>query len=348
MIDIVTRNKIASIRSSNLTIYDPIQVGDDLYWLTAREIEFILTENLTGLNLDGLPLRTRSKVVKTAVCEAMGYDPPKSFKKTRPRFLGQDFDIYTQKSNNLQIWNEDIGPTRRYVLVIVGEDNIVNRVRVVSGDTLAKLDTTGTLTQKYQATFHRGTLRSELVSTDTTRLIGLVATRNFGQISKQTPTSEPTADSLVPIEDLHETLTTLIGNRIPLIGADQERNRGAALHALACHVLGYQGYADNGDFPDIRNQLLEIKLQTSPTIDLGLVSPDSPTHLDINQINGLQIQHCDVRYAVFYGEVAGDYIVLTDLVVTTGESFYTRFQGFGGNVTNKKIQIHLPNYLFDA
>ena len=39
--------------------------------------------------------------------------------------------------------------------------------------------------------------------------------------------------------------------------------------------LGYSRYEDKGQFPDIRHQLLEVKLQTSPTIDLGLVLPSS-------------------------------------------------------------------------
>ena len=74
-------------------------------------------------------------------------------------------------------------------------------------------------------------------------------------------------------------------------GFDQERNRGAALHALVCKALGYAGYQDDGQFPDVRHQLLEVKLQTSPTIDLGLVRPDSTEPLDVPQIAGNIIRH---------------------------------------------------------
>jgi hypothetical protein len=74
-------------------------------------LEGVLHDGLLGLDLN-YPLRTRSKVLKAKICEILGYPVPKSFKKTQPRFPGQDFDTYIQKSNNLQIWNEEIVPTR--------------------------------------------------------------------------------------------------------------------------------------------------------------------------------------------------------------------------------------------
>ena len=66
------------------------------------------------------------------------------------KFFGQNFDTYIQKSDNLQIWNEEINPNRRYVL-IREENDILTNVVVISGSQLADYDTTGTLTQKYQA-----------------------------------------------------------------------------------------------------------------------------------------------------------------------------------------------------
>ena len=141
---------VKAIHASGLSIYDPIAVGDPELWIPTLELESILNDNLVGLTLAGIPLRTRSKVLKEHVCKALGYPVPLVFTKTQPRFPGQCFDTYIQKANNLQIWNEKISPTRRYVLVRPGEDGTVKRVKVVTGDIIAKLDTTGTLTQKYQ------------------------------------------------------------------------------------------------------------------------------------------------------------------------------------------------------
>src|SRR5207302_9984054 len=111
----------------------------------------LLDTGLHAVTLRGLPLRTRSKVVKSAVCKILGYPIPAYFQKTQPRFPGQAFDTYVQKSNNLQVWNEELAPSRRYVLIRCLPDDLIGKVKVVTGDTLALLDTTGTLTQKYQA-----------------------------------------------------------------------------------------------------------------------------------------------------------------------------------------------------
>ena len=104
---------------------------------------------------------------------------------------------------------------------------------------------------------------------------------------------------------------------------------------------------DDGQFPDVRNQLLEVKLQTSSTIDLGLVRPDSAEPLDVPMMNGRLVRHCDVRYAVFCGRTSGARIELTHLFLTTGEAFFTRFPQFRGKVLNAKIQIPLPANFFD-
>ena len=138
----------------------------------------------------------------------------------------------------------------------------------------------------------------------------------------------------------------LIGRSFDDPGMDQERNRGAALHRLVCQCLGYSRYEDKGQFPDICHQLLEVKLQTSPTINLGLVLPNSEGPLDIRQIGDCHPKHCDTRYAVFYAKTDGSQVTLTHLFVTTGADFFTRFRRFEGNVTNRKIQIRLPRNFF--
>jgi hypothetical protein len=99
------------IRSSGKTIYDPVEIGDAELWIPTLQLETLLNEGLRGKVLQdaqgrALPNRTRSKVVKASACVALGYPVPASFKKTRPRFVGQQFDIYAQKAMNLQIWNE--------------------------------------------------------------------------------------------------------------------------------------------------------------------------------------------------------------------------------------------------
>lgn len=339
---------VSAIRNKGLKIYDDIPIGDPTYWIPTTELQALLDEGLRGMSLAGLPLRTRSKRVKERVCEVLGYPVPSSFKKTQPRFPGQMFDIYTQKSNNLQIWNEELSASRRYVIIRISDSDTITRVKVVTGDTLAQLDTTGTLTSKYQARCIPGDRTHELVvNSDTNRLSQFVdASAELGQVA--TPILHPTARLILPIETVFRKLSPLVGQRFVDAGADQERNRGAALHRLVCEALGYSSYQDDGQFPDVRHQLLEVKLQTSPTVDLGLVTPESVEPLDVPMLSGHQIRHCDVRYAIFYGNVSNGMVELTHFFLTTGADFFSRFPQFQGKVLNAKLQIPLPADFFDS
>ncbi|MDE2721948.1 MAG: restriction endonuclease, partial [Gemmatimonadota bacterium] len=189
-----------AIKRSGLTIYDHIPAERPDLYIASKKLEKILKESLIGISLSGLALRTRSKVVKTDVCKAIGYPVPGSFKRTQPRFPGQNFDVYIQKSNNLQIWNEELDASRRYVIVRVDEDNRIGNVRVIAGAELAKLDRTGTLTQKYQATLDVGAEACELVSRE-----DAIPAERIGQESSARlidPTEDPSLRSLIPIQTL--------------------------------------------------------------------------------------------------------------------------------------------------
>lgn len=332
-----------NIMNHELTIYDEIEVGDTDFWFPANEMEYLLTAQLAGCNLNGLALRTRSKVVKTQVCEALGYPVPKSFKKTQPRFLCQKFDVYTQKSNNLQIWNEEISPSRRYVLIRISESDLITQVKVVTGDILAKLDTTGKLTQKYQARYSSAHIEpSKLLSLNDTEFIQSITQEynNFNEFTS--PASDPQEEELMPIDLIFNKLKPIVGKTIPYIGATQERNRGGYLHKLICEALGYNQFRDNGEFPDVKHQLLEVKLQTSQTIDLGLFLPSNTEPLDIPQIKNQPIHMSDVRYAIFFGNVINNEILINHFYLVTGQDFFYHFTQFGGKKINKKLQIPLP------
>lgn len=341
---------VENIRQSGISIYDPIEIGDPSLWIPSKPLEQILSDGLIGSSLHGLPLRTRSKRVKELICKALGYPIPSTFTKSQPRFPGQDFDTYTQKSNNLQIWNEEISPNRRYVIIRVNENLEIVRVRVVDGIEISKLDTTGTLTKKYQASLIVGTDVAELVAEhDTNHLAQFLAPHgHFPDLHGVSPVESPTAGNLVPIEIVFEQLRKLIGSQFEDAGSDQERNRGESLHRLISETLGFGDHQDDGRFPDIRNQLIEAKLQTSPTIDLGLVRPNSEDILISAQVSGNTIRHCDVRYALFYGQIQDGIVTLTNFYLTTGEMFFGRFPQFQGKVLNRKLQIPLPKTFFNV
>ncbi len=341
-----TARYAAAIRASGLSIYDAVEVGSPL-WIPSPELESIMDSGLRGMDLTGLPLRTRSKRVKERVCEALGYPIPKTFGRNRPRFSGQQFDVYVQKSNNLQVWNEELSPLRRYALVRVGSDSRITQVKVVTGDVLAGFDKTGTLTQKYQARLIEGTSDAELVSKQDTEQLQPCISGAAPARFKESPIDDPVAGRLLPIGVVFARLRKLRGKCFTDSGHDQERNRGAALHRLVCEALGYRSYQDDGRFPDVRHQLLEVKLQTAQTIDLGLVTPASDEPLDAPKLLGRQIRHCDVRYAIFSAGTDGATVTLKRLYLTTGRDFFARFPQFQGKVLNRKLQIPLPLDFFD-
>lgn len=157
------RKRAAAVRYACIDIYEPLLPGRSRLFFPDHELEALIADHLLGLELSG-PIRRRSKIAKILVAEALGYGAPASFKRTMPRFPGQDLDVYVQTSDNLQIWNEDISPERRYVLLRPQKNGIVGAVRVVRGQQVARWDTTGTLTSKYQARRMTGAEGSKAVS----------------------------------------------------------------------------------------------------------------------------------------------------------------------------------------
>ena len=345
----ISQDVVRSIGESKLSIYDSLEQHPELR-ISTKNLQLILNRELTGLLLDQ-PIRTRSKVVKSAICQALGYPTPRSFRKTQPRFPGQNLDVYVQKSDNLQIWNEALSVARRYVLVRVDDQNRVTTVRVVTGAELAKLDTTGTLTRKYQASAIHDVTGSRLVSpNDTPDLMWAMQAdqEEFGSLPESAKAVE-FFEQLLPADQLFIKLRELEGAIIDNPGADQERNRGWELHKAVSKKLGLKRAHDNGQVPDVSEQLLEIKLQTNRTVDLGLMSPTSRESLE--DFHGLH--HCDIRYAVFYASTFKDQdgaekIRIDHVVLTSGTDFFCFFQRLKGNVVNTKNQIRLPSNFFKS
>ncbi len=332
-----------AISKSEITIYDTTRL--DLK-IPTPNLEIILNKYMKGISVEGYALRSRSKFIKQNVCSALGYPVPLNFKRTKPRFPGQNFDVYSQKSNNLQVWNEDIELERRYVIIRIGVNNKIEKVKVVSGNKLKELDNTGTLTKKYQARVRSETEQSVLVTEKDSDLLKSITKNGIKIDPEWSPVNFPESNQLISINDLYKKLESLNGKLIPNSGNDQERRRGDELHKKICEVLGYK-YIDDGQFPDIMHQLLEVKLQTSPTIDLGLINPTCKKIMDIPKIEGKRVRYCDVRYAVFFGKSEDDNIKLTHFYLTTGEKFFQFSDQTGGKVSNKKIQIPLPAGFFD-
>ena len=148
----------------------------------------------------------------------------------------------------------------------------------------------------------------------------------------------------MPTAQVFERLANLIGARLQATRPGQDRIRRELLQQRVSDELGIGEYANYGQWPDIVHQALEVKLQTSSTIDLGLILPSDTTPA---RALGPRIRHCDARYLVVYGQIlpSGE-VEMQALVLSTGADFFTEFVQFGGLVQNYKRQIRLPNDLF--
>lgn len=333
---------IRHIKDSGMTIYD----FEEKCYISTKMLEEILNIAFANKSFKELPLRTRSKTVKSTVCKALGYPVPKSFRRCKPDFISQDLDVYTQKSNNLQIWNEEICPDRRYAIIKLSNEDRVSKVRVLTGSDIAKYDTTGTITIKHQAILNIGNSKAEIVSEkDTEILRKFLSLPDYRIECLANPTEMPVPGKVLPIHILFKKLKPLIGKSFMDTGVDQERTRGGQLHKLVCSALGYSDFSDSGQFPDIPNQLIEVKLQTSPTIDLGAILPDSKKPIESISLN-FPVSPRDVRYVIFYGVIKGGRVQIGNLYMATGQDFFDRFPRMEGNVVNRKLQIPLPGTLF--
>lgn len=339
-------SRAESIRRHGLDIYDLVEATDPALLFPDEELEIYLDHVLVGQVIGG-PIRTRSKLAKQLVAEALGYGRPTSFSRTKPRFPGQDLDVHVQQDDNLQIWNQEVSPERRYVLIRPDANDVVRRVRVVRGQQVAEWDRTGTLTSKYQAKRIPGRSGSLLVSeSDTDVFLEVLQPSSLAASELQNSlTSDPPIPGMVmPISQLFDKLIHLVGIELSATGPGQDRVRGELLQGLVSDVLGVGEYANFGQWPDIVNQALEVKLQTSPTIDLGLVLPSDTAPA---RALGPGVRHCDARYLVVYGDsLPSGEVNLTEIVMSTGEDFFNEFVQFGGLVQNQKRQIRLPAHLF--
>jgi len=334
-----------AVAASGLSIYDPLVPDREDLFYSREELEGVLCEYLRGRELPG-ENRTKAKVAKQLVAAALGYPVPLSFQRTSPRFPGQDLDLFAQASNNVQVYNQDLDPTRRYAILKLDSEAQIESVRVVDGVALALLDGDGTITSKFQARRKGGGTGSALVSSLDTEFFREFAEPvdqlSGAELAALDPLNPPQSGRVLSIGALYERLQSLLGTAVEHLPLG-ERTRAQWFHELVSATLGLRRHADSGQFPDISCQALEVKLQYRQTIDLGLVLPTSEGG---SRFLGSDLRHCDARYLVAYTEVGPDGHFISALVLTTGEDFFEKFDLMGGLGQNDKLQIHLPGNFF--
>lgn len=156
----------------------------------------------------------------------------------------------------------------------------------------------GIPTIKYQAIINPAT-RNTIVNsstkafivTDTTNMKPLLGSNS--QVELKTLSSEPISSQILSIEEIGQrVISYLIGQKL---FAQDTKTRGQALERKVATLLGFSDEDQLvGNYPDIYNQALEVKVQDSPTIDLGKETPMNPLPVYQN----LPITTEDIRYLI--------------------------------------------------
>lgn len=226
-----------------------------------------------------------------------GYEivPPK--RKGVPAFLREYIDTYivtTGDSYNLQVWNRNPNSASVQVDLKNGETLLASDVRFVLGkiDSNNCIESIVIMTPEYIerrfGKFGKPTIKQQLIISNKKRsdIINkgsmVIFDKNISEslladkdeiIDKNTSIkAEPS--KVLPLEEISERVTDkLIGEKLDIELSTKQR--GQQLERLVAYQLGYRAIEKelDGGYPDIRNQMLEVKVQDSPTIDLGKYSP---------------------------------------------------------------------------
>ena len=112
------------------------------------------------------------------------------------------------------------------MIVRVSAEGEIIGVKVVTGETLASLDPTGTLTKKYQARWIRSIDGIPHLLDENTDVLRSIIQSNNKLSTHSSPADSPQASQLLGIQEIFDILMTLIGSSFPDVGYDQERIRG--------------------------------------------------------------------------------------------------------------------------
>ena len=314
--------------------------------LSIEDLQSILEKSLVGSGPFIGPNKTLSKALKVRIAEILGYETPKSFARRAGAIPAQDLDVFVQKTDNVQPWNGKLIVNRRYAVIRPDASGRIQAVRVVSGRDLLALDRTRSVTTKLQARVDPHISALQLVNARDTEAMTPFLSGDGMDLRGADPLAPPRPGAVIPIRDLARCLMDLIDCAFDDPGPHADRGRGEIFHRLVLDHLGYAKRGDTGRLPDIPGQLVETKLQTRDTIDLGQHDPSSAQRLD-GQLGALGLAPRDVRYVVASGDIIDGKVHISRITLVSGAWFLTRFEPCRGRGQNEKLQIRLPRDFFD-
>jgi hypothetical protein len=291
--------------------------------------------------------------------------PPK--KKGVPKMLREFIDSYTVTSGesyNLQVWNRI--PNCKTVLIKYdsGETLKCDEVRYifVKFDSLKSIiSSIVILTAEYIEThfgkFGKPTVKHQLLISNKARnqiysseskILTFPDSKKLSYLITNTYTepdgsmaNEPSLQNLYSIKLLTERIAKkLIGKKLV---SSATKNRGQALERMPLDLLGCK-MADSvnlvGGFPDIPNQLLEVKVQDAQTVDLGRFTPEKEEIV----VAGFNLTTFDVRYLIALTNPKTD--VIEGIILAPGEKLGELFTYISD--VSYKCQRSIPMSFFKS
>lgn len=352
---------------SVMLLTKPEELAEKLSVLIGKEFQITGKTRTDGSNIRKLIASTleKSELPEAAAKENYEIVPPKG--KGVPKITREFIDTYIVTSGasyNLQVWNRLPSSNTLLIKYDSGESLKCTDVRFV----FVRIDLTKSiiasvivLTSEYIENhfgkFGKPTIKQQLLISSKVRkaiyespdkILSFPDSKklSYNIIHEYTPpksgmVEEPDLKELYSIALLKKMVAEkLIGRKLD---AAATKNRGQALERMVLELLGYTLKEKDllyGAFPDIRNQLLEVKVQDSPTVDLGRFSPEREEFV----IEEKNLTTFDVRYLIALTNPKTE--IIEGIILTPGEKLGEIFSYVSSE--SYKCQRNIPMSFFES
>jgi hypothetical protein len=290
--------------------------------------------------------------------------PPKS--KGVPKITREFIDTYIVTSGdsyNLQVWNRLPASNTLLIKYDTGESLkcadvrfVFVRIDIAKSIVASVIILTAEYIEKHFGKFGKPTIKHQLLISSKARksifesadkILSFPDSRKLSYNithdyipPKSGMVEEPDIKELYSIALLKEMVAKkLIGRKLH---AAATKNRGQALERMVLELLGYVVKEKDllyGAFPDIRNQLLEVKVQDSPTVDLGRFSPEREEFV----VEEKNLTTFDVRYLIALTNSKTE--IIEGIILTPGERLGDIFSYVSAE--SFKCQRNIPMSFFE-
>lgn len=318
----------------------PEVLAQKLECLVGREFQLTGKTRTDGSSIRKLVASTLEQTPLPIGADKGEYEiiPPKG--KGIPKITREFIDTYIIASGvnyNLQVWNR-IPASNTLLIKLEGDNSLkckdVRFVFVRVDIEHSRVDSIVILTPEYIemnfGRFGKPTIKHQLLISSKVRnriyesdekilfysdskKLSYLLKQDF-ELPEENMICEAKAKKIFSLQLIKERVAkVLVGEKLE---SGSTKNRGQALERRVLDLLGYPDDEQEklyGGFPDIKNQLLEVKVQDSPTVDLGKFSPEFEEVI----VEDLNITTYDVRYLIALTNPITE--IIEGIILSSGE-----------------------------